>query len=322
MSKLYEALKNLENRNFSRIEEKSISNNKFFIENRQKYLVFLFLFLVVIVSGAGLIYLVEWHFNKEIAQSKIQLSSKDLVANKQTRSLNKRINSKKDTLSSCDSKNNSQKISSKVKTSKLLASKTKKDKNNLSSLTTVSKKKNLSNSKQKYPKKLPIYSKGNLSASKILKIKTKDNSESKNLNKEKRFSLQSIKRESKETLLVMAEEARQSGNYQEAIRYYRLYLRDRKDPQVLNNLGALFLLLRQNLEAIKVLEEAYQQKKDPEIAFNLALAYLNSGKTRKACQIMQETRREYSVLSYRWQALFESAPCNRHLPDSRPSRKE
>ncbi len=329
MSKLYEALKNLEKRNSLKIEQISVSNKKRLIENRQKYLFFLFLFLVIIISGAGLVYLVEWHFNKEIAQSKIQLSSNNLIKNKQNSSLKKGVNSEKTSiiLLAQTSKSDIKKVVPKV--SKTVNFEIKKHQKKSSSLSTKNEfskknslnaaKKTLNTSQREFHKKSIVKESKLNNSSKLAKIRNKPNSKKVT---QKNFSFQSIAKEPKEALLVMAEEARQSGNYQEAIRYYRLYLRDQRDPQVLNNLGALLLLLRQKLEAVKILEEAYQLKRDPEITFNLVLAYLNNGETKKACQIIQEVRQENSILSHNWQVLFQNTPCNQYLPNTRPSREE
>lgn len=330
MSKLYEALKNLEKRNSLKIEQISVSNKKPLIENRQKYLFFLFLFLVIIISGAGLVYLVEWHFNKEIAQSKIQLSSNNLIKNKQNSSLKKEVNSKNTSiiLLAQTSKSDIKKIVPKV--SKTVNSEIKKHQKKSSSLSTKNEsskknslnaaKKTLNTSQREFHKKSIVKESKLNNSSKLAKIRNKSNS--RKVTQENNSSFQSIAGEPKEALLVMAEEARQSGNYQEAIRYYRLYLRDQRDPQVLNNLGALLLLLRQKLEAVKILEEAYQLKRDPEIAFNLVLAYLNNGETKKACQIIQEVRQENSILSHNWQVLFQNTPCNQYLSNTCPSREE
>ncbi len=318
MSKLYEALKRLEKRHSLKIEERSSYNDQTSIDNKQRYLLFLFIFLVIIFSGAGLIYLVEWHFNKEITQANIELFPKGKIKNKEV----------------FISQNHSFAISSKIdknnKKNSLLNShyketKSKTEKQNRSEILSLTAKKHKIGEKIKSSKKIENLSKvtRKTSISSTHKVDLNRNiSKSNKFSQERSRSFHLTNRESKRALLVMAEEARQSRNYQEAIRYYRLYLRDQKDPQVLNNLGALLLLLRQNLEAVKILEEAYQLKKDPDIAFNLVLAYLNSGKTKEACQIMQELHQENSILPSNWQVLFQNTPCNQYLPNSHPSRKE
>ncbi|ROQ90661.1 tetratricopeptide repeat protein [Desulfosoma caldarium] len=88
-------------------------------------------------------------------------------------------------------------------------------------------------------------------------------------------------------LLVIAEEARRAGNWEEAVRAYREYLAQGNDPDVMNNLGAALMAQGRYGEAEEVLKQAHRRSTDPDIAANLATAYWVQGKREAACSLIQ-----------------------------------
>ncbi len=86
--------------------------------------------------------------------------------------------------------------------------------------------------------------------------------------------------ETSRQLLVIAEEARQAGNWEEAERGYREYLATKNDPAVMNNLGAVLMARGLYAEAEQVLSRAYAQSPDPDIAANLCVSFWVQGKKR------------------------------------------
>lgn len=87
-------------------------------------------------------------------------------------------------------------------------------------------------------------------------------------------------------VLVIAEEARRLGNWEEAARGYREYLAQRSDPEVMNNLGAVLLAQGRFVEAEHVLVQARDRSADPDIGANLAAAYWFQGKREAACELL------------------------------------
>lgn len=84
-------------------------------------------------------------------------------------------------------------------------------------------------------------------------------------------------------LLIMAEEERKKGNYRKAIFYYKNYLKEKKDPWVMNNVGACLIELGDFEEAINLFRKSLSLKNEPIIHYNLIIAYLKKGDTTKAC---------------------------------------
>jgi tetratricopeptide (TPR) repeat protein len=95
-----------------------------------------------------------------------------------------------------------------------------------------------------------------------------------------------VEREPPKAWLLLAEEARRQGRYQKATEFLKRYLEKKRDPYVMNNLGALYLLLHEDQKAYLILKEALELKEDPEIAYNLALSLLAQGKIKEACQVI------------------------------------
>lgn len=91
--------------------------------------------------------------------------------------------------------------------------------------------------------------------------------------------------ETSRQVLVIAEEARQAGNWEEAERGYREYLATKSDLAVMNNLGAVLMARGLYVEAEEVLSRAYAQSHDPDIAANLCVSLWVQGKKDHACRV-------------------------------------
>lgn len=85
-------------------------------------------------------------------------------------------------------------------------------------------------------------------------------------------------------LLLNAEEERKRGNYEEAIRLYNEYLKHTEDPNVLNNLGALYILKGNYKKAEICFERAFQLKRDPLYEVNYFIALLKQGRVEEVCK--------------------------------------
>lgn len=85
-------------------------------------------------------------------------------------------------------------------------------------------------------------------------------------------------------LLLNAEEERKRGNYEEAIRLYNEYLKYTEDPNVLNNLGAIYILKGNYKKAEICFERAFQLKKDPLYEVNYFIALLKQGRVEEVCK--------------------------------------
>lgn len=101
--------------------------------------------------------------------------------------------------------------------------------------------------------------------------------------------------ESSRQVLVVAEEARQRGDWEEAERGYREYLAIQKDPSVMNNLGAVLIARGLYGEAEQVLSRAYAQSSDPEIAANLCISLWAQGKKDHACRLVVSLSESSSI---------------------------
>lgn len=101
-------------------------------------------------------------------------------------------------------------------------------------------------------------------------------------------------------VLVIAEEARRKGQWEEAEMGYREYVAQKSDPEVLNNLGAVLLAQGRFAEAEQVLLQARDRSWDPDIAANLAAAYWFQGKKEAACRLVFSFEKEgYMALTER-----------------------
>ena len=103
--------------------------------------------------------------------------------------------------------------------------------------------------------------------------------------------------------LLLAEEARQKGDYDRAAKLLERYKERHPEANVLNNLGGIYLLNGRYTQAINVLTQALKKKKDPDIVYNLALAYVKAGKHTQACLLVR------SFPSPRLNTLAEALNC-------------
>lgn len=117
-------------------------------------------------------------------------------------------------------------------------------------------------------------------------------------------------------VLIIAEEARRMGNWEDAERGYREYLAQKSDPDVMNNLGAVLLAQGRYAEAEQVLLQARGRSSDPDIAANLAAAYWFQGKKEAACRLVFSFQKEgYMALTERTLGfLLEQCEPGRHIP--------
>lgn len=91
-----------------------------------------------------------------------------------------------------------------------------------------------------------------------------------------------------ENLLFNAEEERKRGNYPEAIKFYQEYLKHREDPDVLNNLGGIYLLLGNGEKARVYFERALKLRYDPYYELNLIMALMKTGQKERACERLKD----------------------------------
>ncbi|MFN3505755.1 MAG: hypothetical protein ACK4Y7_06100 [Caldimicrobium sp.] len=85
-------------------------------------------------------------------------------------------------------------------------------------------------------------------------------------------------------LLLNAEEARKKGNLEEAIHFYETYLKYKNDPDVLNNLGSIYLLKGDYAKVEYYVKKALALKSDEIYLLNLYLAKLKQGKKEEVCK--------------------------------------
>src|SRR5690348_7453439 len=96
---------------------------------------------------------------------------------------------------------------------------------------------------------------------------------------------------SPQDLLKEAETFQRAGNFDEAIRDYKLILEKYRDvPQVRSDLGAALAGAGRYEEAIAEYQRALQLAPLPQIELNLALAYYKIGKLRQALDHFTKAR--------------------------------
>ena len=90
-------------------------------------------------------------------------------------------------------------------------------------------------------------------------------------------------------LLIAAEEARKKGKYMKALTYYQRYLKNQKKekPEILNNIGLIYFKLGKIKMAEKFIEKAYQKEKNEIVGKNLLAIYIRT-KNKKACQLIED----------------------------------
>ncbi len=94
-------------------------------------------------------------------------------------------------------------------------------------------------------------------------------------------------RELSSNILLNAEAARQRGDYHTAIKFYEEYLKYRENLEVLNNLGASYLMVGEYQKAKEVIERALKKKKDPYFEVNYLLSLYKLGEIYKVCDIIR-----------------------------------
>lgn len=102
-----------------------------------------------------------------------------------------------------------------------------------------------------------------------------------------------------ENLLVVAEEARKNGKISEAISYYKEYLKYREDPDILNNLAGLYILIGDHDNAERILHRALSLRYDEVYEVNLLITLWKKGARESVCQRLYERReffKSYEVL--------------------------
>lgn len=93
-----------------------------------------------------------------------------------------------------------------------------------------------------------------------------------------------------ENLLLNAEEARKKGSYEEASRFYMEYLKYKKDPDVLNNLGNIYLLLGNYKKAEETYSQALSIKYDVVYELNYFLSLIMQQKKDTACELIHHKK--------------------------------
>ncbi len=276
MSKLYEALKRLEKKRPEDLPLVPFKPQK--VKNKDQFLLPGLIFVLAVVFGLGLVYLVEWRLTPGLSYERpIEIPSppenKEIFLPPKTSPPQK-----------------------------------KRSRPRLSSL----KRKSPQQSSKKQELPLPKQAKKNIS-------ERSPEKEARDLSPQKRHSLTKSwadrtqeriihrsggARLDETRLLFLAEEARQKGDLVQAVAYLKRYPKLHQRPEVLNNLGALLLLLGQENEAQKVLKEALSLKEDPEIAYNLLVAYLRLDERKEACALAQRYRTSPQI-----KALEEMMSC-------------
>ena len=87
-------------------------------------------------------------------------------------------------------------------------------------------------------------------------------------------------------LLILAEEKRKNKKFQEALKYYLKYLEHAQNIDVLNNIGAIYLKINKPGLAKYYLEMSLEKRPDEITAQNLLIAYLRLGEKQKACNLI------------------------------------
>ena len=95
-----------------------------------------------------------------------------------------------------------------------------------------------------------------------------------------------------------AVEAQQAGQFEQAIRNYRLLLaKYPKIPEIRSNLGAALAGQGKYTEAIAEYQRALQLKPDPQVRVNLGLAYYKAGQLTSAVDTLQKAPRNLQTLT-------------------------
>ncbi|MEJ5299991.1 MAG: tetratricopeptide repeat protein [Thermodesulforhabdaceae bacterium] len=97
-------------------------------------------------------------------------------------------------------------------------------------------------------------------------------------------------------MIVLAEEARQRGDIDEAMQLYKQYLSLYQDPYVMNNLSGILITKGQIKEAEQILQEAFKlAPADPDIAANLIGVEIMLGRSNQACEIFSRFKKDSTL---------------------------
>ncbi|WP_022853387.1 tetratricopeptide repeat protein [Thermodesulfatator atlanticus] len=282
MSKLFEAIKKLENNN-KKIES-NINKRK---EQRRKK-IYPVITCISIMLGIISILLANKAYNQKnstITRTQHQRTTEktNLLAKEKSKTESHKKIIKKDIASTAKKKKTASKNN--INTSKVKETKTRKKKD------TIKNNKKLT-TKNKTNKTLLQNSNHNTAQAPLMKDyreEVYDHHNQDNLHYIK--PAKEVHTENYKTLLALAEEKRKDKQFKEALYFYQKALSEPNLPHeikadILNNVGAIYLINSNYKKACKVLEEASRIKNDDIIAKNLVVCYLNLKNYRKACSII------------------------------------
>ena len=111
-------------------------------------------------------------------------------------------------------------------------------------------------------------------------------------------------------ILVRAEALRQEGGCEKALPLYREYLKERREPEVLNNYAACLFLLGYLEDAERIFKESLELKDDPEVRLNLLILALKKGSYAEACREFERLKNRSELRLYKTliQILEERCP--------------
>jgi len=255
MSKLFNAIKELENKTKKEVDIKFYKkdNNRI---SKEKHLQILY--LLGIISLLFIILTISKYFVNHYKDNK-KIISHDITENqtikKEEHLLQLKQNKKKlSDLSDKDKPN----IENKKRTS---------EKNSTKLITIKEKREKLA-----YSKKLR-------NKTKKKKVNTKER-QNKNIN---------------QSLLMAEEYRKKEMYEQALIEYKKALAEEKDEKNIiyiLNNVGAIYILKEKPAQALKYLLKAYKIKKDKITARNIVLAYIQLGKFKKACQFASQENLE------------------------------
>ncbi len=298
MSKLYEALKRLESKKEEKENPWLLSPTK--KKERKKFVLPAVIFLLAVIFGIGLVYLIEWRLsNTNLA------FEKNIPTPVEPATTEKAVAQEEAPAPAPEAKKTAEKEAPKAKKAAVNeAPKTKK--------------------RAVTAKKAPSLEHPSLKVASLQKASLK---KEKSPEKEGPLTEKAVeKKDAEKTLrsvgppvsttavslsnsgeryLFLAEEARRRGDLEEAVMYLKRYPKLHQHAEALNNLGALFLLLGQTEKAASCFRESLALKADPEVAYNLIVAYLRLDQRQEACRLAS-----YYKDSAKVKALWEIMSCS------------
>ncbi|MEN3039516.1 MAG: tetratricopeptide repeat protein [Candidatus Kryptonium sp.] len=87
-----------------------------------------------------------------------------------------------------------------------------------------------------------------------------------------------------ENILLSAEEARKKGDLEETLYFYSEYLKHREDPDVMNNMGSIYLLQGHYKKAEQIFAKALSMKYDPVYELNYFLSLIKQKNKDTPCK--------------------------------------